>query len=139
MWLCCNRLSAEGRFGMYGGYFTLVFQWVQQRLPPISLYIRFCSWWGHHGMVLRTRRHKVWWLAGNEALAAAQLWGCDSNLICLMSHRDRSPPETHRSTFRVKPAIHAHPTPAQQIDLHERWELMNIALHFCISPSPSAL
>ena len=54
--------------------------------------------------------------AGNEALAAAQLWGCDSNLICSMSHRDHPPPETHFVLLLdwVKPAIHAHHTPAQQ-------------------------
>ena len=76
---------------MCGSSFTLVFQGVQQKLPPISLDIWLCSWWGHDGwewgdgrhtallplvrcrMMLRTRRPKMWWLAGNEALAAAQI------------------------------------------------------------------
>ena len=57
-------------------------------------------------MLLRTRRHKVWWLVGtvgNEVLAAAQFSGYNNNLICSMSHRDRPPPpETYRSTFRLE-------------------------------------
>lgn len=47
-------------------------------------------------------RHKVWWLVGNEVLAAAQFSGYDSNLICSMSHQDRPPPETYHSTFRLE-------------------------------------
>jgi len=31
-------------------------------------------------------------VGSNEALAAAQFRGCDSDLICSMSHRDHPPP-----------------------------------------------
>lgn len=35
----------------------------------------------HCRMMLQTRQQKVWWLTGDEALAAAQFWGYDSNVI----------------------------------------------------------
>ena len=53
----CAATGCQLKKLICGSSFILVFQWVQQKLPPISLNIWLCSWWGHDDWERGNGRH----------------------------------------------------------------------------------